>query len=190
MNKANVIRDYHKLSAAGYYILGFELDGYIYAVKQKRIYSKYLKPDRESTKNGGADILRLTLTKKQKKILVKKLLPIATIEEMENAKNRGEWFEKLIYAIYKQDYRKDTTRFDKRGDIEINGEQVQIKFERATVANERTIKKIKRERMEKIRSFYRKIKFSTVKSFQRLKVFNSFNIAIVESFQQFQHSYC
>ena len=162
MNKTNMIRDYHKLSVANYYIIGFELDGYIYAVKQKRIYSKYLKTDRESTKNGGANILRLTLTKKQKKALVKKLLPVAIAEEMENAKNRGEWFENLIYKIYGQSYTKDTTRFDKRGDIEINGEQVQLKFERATVANERTIKKIKRERIEKIRFFYRKIKFSTV----------------------------
>ena len=148
MNKANVIRDYHKLSAADYYIIGFELNGYVYAVKQKRIYSKYLKTDRESTKNGGADILRLTFTKEQKKTLVKKLLPIATIEEMENAKNRGEWFEKLIHTIYKQDYRKDTTRFDKQGDIKIEGQEVQLKFERATVANERTLKKIKKERKQ------------------------------------------
>ena len=162
MNKANMIRDYHKLSASDFYIIGFELEGYIYAVKQKRIYSKYLKNDRESTKNGGAYILRLTLTKKQKKTLAKKILPIATSEEMENAKNRGEWFEKLIYTIYKQDYKKDYTRFDKRGDIEIDGAQVQLKFERATVANERTIKKIKRERMKNPRLFIGKIKFSTV----------------------------
>ena len=173
MNKTNMIRDYHKLSAADYYVIGFELYGYVYAVKQKRLYSKYLKADKESTKNGGANILRLILTKKQKKTLTKKLSPIATIEEMKNAKNRGEWFESLIYKIYGQSYKKDNARFDKQGDIEIDGVQVQLKFERATVANERTIKKIKRERMEKIRSFYRKIKFSTV-----------------ESFQQFQHSYC
>lgn len=149
MNKTNMIREYHKLSAADYYIIGFELDGYIYAVKQKRLYGKYLKTDRESTKNGGANILRLTLTKKQKKALVKKLLPVATAADMENIKNRGEWFEKLIYTIYKQDYKKDTTRFDKQGDIKIEGQEVQLKFERATVANERTIKKIKRERMKK-----------------------------------------
>lgn len=148
MNKTSMIREYHKFSAANYYIIGFELDGYIYAVKQKRLYGKYLKTDRESTKNGGANILRLTLTKKQKKTLAKKILPIATSEEMENAKNRGEWFEKLIHTIYKQDYKKDAVRFDKRGDIEIDGAQVQLKFERATVANERTIKKIKRERMK------------------------------------------
>lgn len=153
MNKTTMIREYHKLSAADYYIIGFELDGYVYAVKQKRIYSKYLKADRESTKNGGANILRLTLTKKQKQALAKKLLPIATIEEMENIKNRGEWFESLIHKIYGQSYKKDITRFDKCGDIEIDGMQVQLKFERATVANERTIKKIKRERMKKIRFF-------------------------------------
>lgn len=146
MNKTSMIRDYHKFSVADYYIIGFELDGYIYAVKQKRIYSKYLKTDRESTKNGGANILRLTLTKKQKKALAKKLLPVATIEEMENAKNRGEWFESLIYKIYGQSYKKDTTRFDKQGDIRIEGQEVQLKFERATVANERTIKNIKKER--------------------------------------------
>ena len=148
MNKTNMIREYHKLSAAEYYIIGFELDGYIYAVKQKRIYSKYLKTDRESTKNGGANILRLTLTKKQKQTLAKKMLPVATAADMENVTNKGEWFEKLIHTIYKQDYKKDITRFDKQGDIEIDGEQVQLKFERATVANERTIKKIKRERMK------------------------------------------
>lgn len=149
MNKANMIRDYHKLSAADYYIIGFELDGYIYAVKQKRLYSKYLKTDRESTKNGGANILRLTLTKKQKRALAKKMLPVATAEDMEKATNKGEWFEKLIHTIYKQDYKKDTIRFDKQGDIKIEGQEVQLKFERATVANERTIKKIKKERMKK-----------------------------------------
>ena len=149
MNKADMIRDYHKFSAADFYIIGFELDGYIYAVKQKRIYSKYLKIDRESTKNGGSNILRLILTKKQKRALIKKLLPIADIEEMENAKNRGEWFESLIHKIYGQSYKKDSVRFDKRGDIEIDGAQVQLKYERATVANERTIKKIKKERMTK-----------------------------------------
>jgi hypothetical protein len=112
------------------------------------VYSKYLKTDRESTKNGGANILRLALTKKQKQTLAKKMLPVATAADMENATNKGEWFEKLIHTIYKQDYKKDTIRFDKQGDIEINGEQVQLKFERATVVNERTIKKIKKERMQ------------------------------------------
>jgi hypothetical protein len=53
--------------------------------------------------------------------------------------NKGEVFEKLITEKAGQVWEKDTVPFTKAGDIEWNGVSYQIKFEKATFTNEKSL---------------------------------------------------
>ena len=53
--------------------------------------------------------------------------------------NRGEIAEKLVTEYYGQEWEKDNIPFTEAGDIEVNGIAYQIKFEKATFTNEKSI---------------------------------------------------
>lgn len=53
--------------------------------------------------------------------------------------NKGEVFERLITEKAGQEWKKDTVPFTMAGDIEWNGVAYQIKFEKATFTNEKSL---------------------------------------------------
>lgn len=53
--------------------------------------------------------------------------------------NRGEIAEKLVTEYYGQEWEKDNIPFTEAGDIEVDGIAYQIKFEKATFTNEKSI---------------------------------------------------
>lgn len=60
----------------------------------------------------------------------------------ESKYNKGEIFEKLVTEYFAQEWTKDNIPFTEAGDIEINGKAYQIKFEKATFTNEKTLAKM------------------------------------------------
>jgi len=70
-----------------------------------------------------------------------KALLMGTAEMLEDDKhNRGEIFEKIITeTLTGKTWKKDSTPFWKAGDIELNGEQIQIKLSEAELTNEKAI---------------------------------------------------
>ena len=56
--------------------------------------------------------------------------------------NRGEIAERLITEYYGQHWEKDHIPFTEAGDIEINGIAYQIKHEKATFTNEKTLENL------------------------------------------------
>ncbi len=67
-------------------------------------------------------------------------------EDILNGKyNRGVEFERIISEMNGQAFRgKDNVPFYVEGDLEINGKQVQIKFNGAQIVAERTLKRLQK----------------------------------------------
>ena len=56
--------------------------------------------------------------------------------------NRGEVFEKLITEYFGQTWVKDNIPYTEAVDIEVDGIAYQIKFEKATFTNEKTLARL------------------------------------------------
>lgn len=144
MQKKTMMKWYRDKSAADSYILGFTYDKNIYMVNVAEIMPRYLSAE-EASRNQG-DNLRLRIKKAYKAQLMKKN-PVCLGSECQlvNDKyNKGEIFEKLVTEYYGQTWEKDTIPFWVQGDININGREVQIKFDGATLLTAKQIKKFKK----------------------------------------------
>ena len=65
--------------------------------------------------------------------------------EEQTETNKGFAFEEIIYNYFGQDFKgRDNVPFYKGGDIEIDGEQVQIKFQSAQIVAERTLVRLQK----------------------------------------------
>jgi hypothetical protein len=60
----------------------------------------------------------------------------------ESKYNKGEIFEKLITEMNGQTWTKDNADFWKDGDLTVNGKSFQIKYEKATFTNEKTLARL------------------------------------------------
>jgi len=134
---------YKKASAASRYALGFTLNDSVYvAYVGDDELDQVITVDRAS--RGAGLLLRFKPTRAQKLFLLKfaQVLCSKSLFESEvNASkyNAGEVFEKMVTESFGQTWVKDNIPFTEAGDIEVNGEQIQIKFERASLANERQL---------------------------------------------------
>ena len=98
----------------------------------------------EASRNQGEN-LRLRLKKKHKEQLMKKSPICLGSADCLNAEkyNKGEIFEKLVTEYYGQTWEKDNKSFWTCGDININGKEVQIKLDSATLMNTKQIARLK-----------------------------------------------
>ena len=142
----NMIERYDALSYTHEYIFGFSFKGNIYmAFADASKLPAILKLDKASRGQGYA--LRFCPNSDIKIAL----LPTATLlcsndyfnDMVSNSKyNRGEIFEKLVTEHFHQEWVKDNIPFTKAGDIEVDGVSFQIKYEKATFTNEKTLAKL------------------------------------------------
>lgn len=58
--------------------------------------------------------------------------------------NKGEIFEKMVTEFFGQEWEKDNVPFTEDGDITVNGIAYQIKFQKATFCNEKSIANLER----------------------------------------------
>lgn len=143
MTKANMIKTYRQFSAADNYILGFVYEKMLYMVRVAEIMPRYLSVE-EASRNQGEN-LRLRLKKAHKAQLMKKApICLGSADCLNDSKyNKGEIFEKLVTEYYGQTWQKDNKSFWTCGDININGEEVQIKLDSATLLNTKQVKRLK-----------------------------------------------
>lgn len=143
MVKRTMMKWYEAFSAADSYIVGFVLDGALYMVEMARIAPRYLNVE-EASRNQGTN-LRLRLKRAQKEALAKKAICLGDADVLTAGKyNKGENFEKVVTEYYGQEWEKDTVPFYVKGDICLDGKEVQIKLDTATLANEKMLNKLKR----------------------------------------------
>lgn len=139
-----MIARYNALAVATAYIVGFILDGMLYYTMSAHIADDFLKLDRMSSKRGGWAKIRVKLTSADRKALVAcgKAIMIGSADllDTDDKYNKGERFEKIITEkLTGETWVKDSVPFNVAGDITLNGEEVQIKFDGAELTNERTL---------------------------------------------------
>lgn len=144
MTKRTMINHYRNHSAADSYIVGFVYDKNLYFVKMAEIAPRFLNVEVASRNQG--ENLRLRLKKSHRASLMKKNPVCLGSADMLVADkyNKGEIFEKAVTEYYGQTWEKDTVPFWVQGDINLDGEEVQIKLDSATLMNTKQIEKLKK----------------------------------------------
>ena len=143
MTKATMIKKYRQLSAADSYILGFVYNKMLYFIEVAEIMPRFLSIE-EASRNQGEN-LRLRIKKAYKESFMRKnpiCLGSADLLNQEKY-NKGEIFEKLVTEYFGQTWTKDTIPFYEQGDINVNGKEIQIKLDSATLVNTKLIEKIR-----------------------------------------------
>ena len=151
-----MISRYNELSYTHNYIYGFYFQNNVYMVEATTEVMPYiLKLDKAS--RGAGYSLRFCPTNAQKTFLLAKGAQTLCSKEFfetsvkESKYNKGEIFEKMVTEFYGQEWIKDNVPFTEDGDLTTNGIAYQIKFEKATFTNEKTL-----ARMEKILASFKK----------------------------------
>lgn len=144
-----MIKRYNELSYTHNYIYGFYFQHMVYMIKTDADIMPYiLKLDKAS--RGAGYSLRFSPTKEQKAFLLSKGAKILCSKEFfetnvkENKYNKGEIFEKMVTEFYGQEWVKNNVPFTKDGDLTVDGIAYQIKFEKATFTNEKTLARIQK----------------------------------------------
>lgn len=144
MTLSDLITTYADRSAAHTYILGFVFSGNLYRVTLNfPELTTYIRQSRTSSKKGAVLQARIRVNSKQAAELVAsgKAVLMGGAEMLEDGKyNKGEVFEKIITeTLTGKIWKKDSIPFWKAGDIELNGEQIQVKLNEAELTNEKVI---------------------------------------------------
>ena len=147
MTRNEMINRYNALSVATAYIIGFVLNGLLYYTMSAHIADEFLKLDRMSSKRGGWAKIRVKLSSADRKALVEcgKAIMIGSADLLNTADkyNKGERFERVITeTLTGETWVKDSVPFNVAGDITLNGQEVQIKFDGAELTNEKTLMRI------------------------------------------------
>lgn len=139
----DMINRYNALAFTHKYIFGFAYKGNVYMAHVDADMLPYiLKLDKAS--RGAGYALRFCPTNTIKVAL----LPYAHIicstayfneTVADSIYNKGEIFEKMVTEYYGQTWEKDAIPFTEAGDIEVHGIAYQIKFEKATFCNEKSL---------------------------------------------------
>lgn len=133
-----LLKVYEDTTAAVWTLLVFQLAGRAYAARINAITADMVALDRESSQNGGATKLRFKLSNRQKVALIEagaeEVGDIADILSLQ--KNKGNavecWATRRYMGI---EWVKDSIPYYVQGDIQVNGEEVQVKFENASLTN-------------------------------------------------------
>ena len=140
----NLINGYNNRAYTHEYVFGFTFENTVWAVKADSSFLPYiLKLDRAS--RGAGLALRFCPNRQQKAMLLS-LGAIALCSKdyftsvcASNKYNKGENFEKLYTEYCGQTWIKDNVPYTEAGDIEVDGVAYQIKFEKATFTNEKSL---------------------------------------------------
>lgn len=144
----NLIDRYNAVAFTHEYIWGFEYKGNIYmAITDSTAMPFVCTLDKAS--RGAGYALRFCPNAQQKLALMPNAELLCSkkfFEETVAASkyNKGEIFEKMVTEYFGQVWEKDNVPFTEDGDITVAGIAYQIKFQKATFCNEKSIANLER----------------------------------------------
>lgn len=147
MTKATMIKNYRKFSGAESYIIGFIYKHQLYMIKVAEIMPRYMSVQHSSSKTGRVPKLQLTINNSHKEQMIRKGAICLGSEDLVvcDDLNKGFAFERLVSEYYGIEYRgQDNVGFWVGGDLEVNGEQIQVKFQGAQIVAEKTLERLKK----------------------------------------------
>ena len=144
MSTEKMISIYHLNSASKKYIVGFIRNGKIYYVTITfEKLTEMLKACKASSKRGGFNKIRIYISARiQKEWLTNgQAIEIGNAIDIISTKyNRGQMFEKIITEnLTDTTWTPDSIPFYMAGDITLNNENIQIKFNGAELTNEKCL---------------------------------------------------
>ena len=144
MFNAEMANRYNRIAGAHKYIVGFIRHGVVYYVQLDFAgLCGLLKNDRASSKRGGTLKLRVRVNSEQAIRFINRgeAVALCKVEELNDGKyNKGENFERIITETLTSElWVKDSVPFYVKGDINVNGEEIQIKLDGAELTNEKTL---------------------------------------------------
>lgn len=146
MTKEEMIKLYRDYDKAVYTRLGFTYERKLYSLDVKHIPEEFIRVSAASKDGGMA--LRVYIPAAAKPELVKKGAvlegPADLVESAEM--NRGHAYEKYITETYAHTtWKRDKIPFYVQGDCVIEGKQVQVKIDSATLTNEKILRNMLKE---------------------------------------------
>ena len=145
---ATMINRYNEVAFTHNYIWGFTYKHNVYmAITTSEVMPLVCKLDKAS--RGAGYALRFCPTTDQKLVL----MPSATLlcsekffnEQVAESKyNNGEIFEKMVTEYFGQVWLKDNVPFTEAGDIKTDGVAYQIKYQKATFCNEKSLANLRK----------------------------------------------
>ena len=137
---------YARKTAAHKYALGFVYEGRLYVVVLSFAeLSRFFKLDRASSKRGGFAKIRIKLTASDRAELsaVAEELGTEDLLTADPKHNKGENFERELTERWTAEtWVKDSVPFWVKGDITVNGEEVQVKLDGAELTNEKILARL------------------------------------------------
>ena len=141
-----LIDNYNKLSYTHNYILGFSYKKVVYfGFFTSEILPYVLTVDFAS--RGCGKCLKFKPTTAQKLLMLTDCQVLCSEQYFEQATaeskyNRGEMFEKMVTEYFGQEWKKDNVPFTVDGDLTVDGIAYQIKFNKASFINEKTLARL------------------------------------------------
>ena len=141
MEKMEMFGCYEKFNKAEKYIIGFAHKGQIYMEMVEHIDPDMVTLENASRNQGTA--LRFRPKSAHKAEMLLKAICLGSVKMLLDEKyNKGEMFEKMVTEYYGQEWTKDCVPFHKAGDINIDGVEVQIKYQNASFCTSNTLEKL------------------------------------------------
>ena len=148
MTVTSYLRSYNALSASESTLIFFEYKGLVYIHNRKHVAPRWVNKDRESSSHGCGEKFRIYISQNERARLVKSSTPVMTIDEFDAIPyaNKGHKCEYWLHkACNLGEYAPDHVRFDKAGDVCINGIKYQIKFQNASMTSVEVLHKAQRD---------------------------------------------
>ena len=139
---SNIVTEYGKHSKAHSYILGFERKGNLYAVKMG--FEELTMSIRYTVSSRGNEQARIYISSENRKAYIAsgRAVIIAKAEELEadSKHNKGDNFERIVSESYGIAWTgKNSVPFWVAGDINVNGEEIQVKLQGGELTNSKAI---------------------------------------------------
>lgn len=140
MNLEELLAGHDAHTAAQEYVLGFVRHSVLYALRTRELPRTALKLNRTSSAKGGWSAVRVRLSAELKEQLVaagaKALGPASLLEDPDEP-NKGVVFERITASWLGVRWeRKSNAPWWEAGDLLVDGKQVQVKLDNATLLTE------------------------------------------------------
>ena len=147
MTKATMIKNYRRFSGADSYIIGFIYKHQLYMIEVAEIMPRHMTVLHSSHRTGYQPKLQLVLNNAMKEQFIRKGAVLLGSEDLVVGEyNKGVEFERLVCEMNGLEFRgKDNVGFWVGGDVEIDGRQVQVKFQGAQIVAEKTLKNLQKK---------------------------------------------
>ena len=138
----NLVSEYGKYSKAHSYILGYVRKENVYAVRVS--FEELTASVRFTVSSRGNEQARIYISSENRKAYIAsgRAVVIAKAKELEadSKHNKGDNFERIVCESYGIKWEgKNSVPFWMAGDINVNGEEIQVKLQGAELTNSRAI---------------------------------------------------